>query len=48
MKFSHMAPVCGGPVEVAVITTDRRFRWVRHKRFDAAIEEGGLYDVYRD
>jgi len=42
MKFSHMAPVCGGPVEVAVITTDRPFRWVRHKRFDAAIEEGGL------
>jgi len=42
MKFSHMAPVCGGPVEVAVITSDRRFRWVRHKRFDAAIEEGGL------
>jgi hypothetical protein len=48
MKFSHMAPVCGGPVEVAVITTDRRFRWVRHKKFDAAIGEGGLFDVYRD
>jgi len=41
MKFSHMAPVCGGPVEVAVITSDRPFRWVRHKRFDAAINEGG-------
>jgi hypothetical protein len=37
MKFSHLAPVCGGPVEVAVITTDRPFRWVRHKRLDAAI-----------
>jgi hypothetical protein len=48
MKFSHMAPVCGGPVEVAVITTDRRFRWVRHKGFDSAIGEGGLFDVYRD
>jgi len=48
MKFSHMAPVCGGPVEIAVITTDRRFRWVRHKKFDAAIGEGGLFDVYRD
>ncbi len=48
MKFSHLAPVCGGPVEVAVITTDRRFRWVRHKRFNAAIGDGGLYDVYRD
>jgi hypothetical protein len=48
MKFSHMAPVCGGPVEVAVITTDRQFRWVRHKPFDAAIGDGGLNDVYRD
>lgn len=37
MKFSHVAPVCGGPVEVAVITTDRLFRWVRHKRLSAAI-----------
>ncbi len=45
MKFSHMAPVCGGPVEIAVITTDRRFRWVRHKRFDAAICDGGPFDV---
>jgi hypothetical protein len=45
MKFSHMPPACGGPVEVAVITTDRLFRWVRHKHFDAAIAEGGLYDV---
>ncbi|MHB8902196.1 MAG: hypothetical protein ACYC6Y_25850 [Thermoguttaceae bacterium] len=42
MKFSHMAPVCGGPVEIAVITTDRKFRWVRHKRFDAALNQGGL------
>jgi hypothetical protein len=48
MKFSHMAPVCGGPVEIAVITTDRRFRWVRHKGLDSAIGEGGLFDVYRD
>lgn len=48
MKFSHLAPVCGGPVEVAVITTDRKFRWVRHKGFDAAIGEGGLFDVYRE
>lgn len=47
MKFSHMAPVCGGPVEVAVITTDRRFRWVRHKGFDAAIGDGSIYDVQR-
>lgn len=45
MKFSHVSPVCGGPVEIAVITTDRLFRWVRHKRFDAAIAEGGPSDV---
>jgi hypothetical protein len=48
MKFSHMTSVCGGSVEIAVITTDRRFRWVRHKGFDSAIGEGGLFDVYRD
>jgi hypothetical protein len=40
MKFSHLAPVCGGPVEIAVITTDRPFRWVRHKKLDAAILQG--------
>lgn len=48
MKFSHMAPVCGGPIEIAVITTDRLFRWVRHKGLSAAIVEGGLFDVNRD
>jgi len=46
MKFSHMAPVCGGPIEIAVITTDRRFRWVRHKRCDAAIGDGSVADVF--
>ncbi len=40
MKFSNMFQVCGGPIEIAVITTDRRFRWVRHKQWDAAIMEG--------
>jgi hypothetical protein len=44
LKFSQLAPVCGGPVEVAVITTDRSFRWVRHKTLDAAIAEGGPRD----
>lgn len=38
MKFSHMAPVCGGPVEIAVITTDRPFRWVKHKPLHAALD----------
>ena len=47
MKFSHLAPVCGGPVEIAVITTDRPFRWVRHKRLDAALRQGGS-DGYGD
>jgi hypothetical protein len=47
MKFSHMPPVCGGPVEIAVITTDRRFRWVRHKGFDAAIGDGGMFDAFQ-
>lgn len=45
MKFSHLAPVCGGPVEVAVITADRPFRWVRHKRLDAAIGPNGNSDA---
>jgi len=42
MKFSSFSQVCGGPIEVAVITTDRKFRWVRHKSWDAAILDGGL------
>lgn len=40
MKFSSLPQVCGGPIEVAVITTDRKFRWVRHKQFSAAINDG--------
>jgi hypothetical protein len=40
MKFSSLSQICGGPIEIAVITTDRRFRWVRHKDWDAAIAEG--------
>ena len=42
MKFSNLAQTCGGPIEIAVITTDRNFRWVRHKEWDAAINEGML------
>jgi hypothetical protein len=37
MKFSRLAPICGGPIEVAVITSDRKFRWVSHKGLDEAI-----------
>jgi hypothetical protein len=40
LKFSSLAQTCGGPIEIAVITTDRPFRWVRHKAWDAAINEG--------
>lgn len=39
MKFSNFFQVCGGPIELAVISTDRKFRWVRHKAWDAAIDE---------
>ena len=42
MKFSHLAPVCGGPVEVGVITSDRRFRWVCHKSMSEAISQNPL------
>lgn len=28
MKFSNLFQICGGPIEIAVITSDRRFRWV--------------------
>lgn len=37
MKFANLPPVCGGPIEIAVITADRNFRWIRHKEFDTAI-----------
>lgn len=40
LKFSQWSQVCGGPVEVAVISTDRPFRWVRHKGWDAAVVDG--------
>lgn len=42
MKFSNLPQVCGGPIEIAVITNDRNFRWVRHKSLDAAIAEGDV------
>lgn len=45
LKFSHLPPWCGGPVEVAVITTDRPFRWVRHKKLDSAISQSGYTDA---
>jgi len=39
MKFSFGAPVAGGPIEIGFVSTDRRFRWVRHKTFSSAMLE---------
>ena len=45
-KFKYGPPSCGGPIEVGFISTDRRFRWVRHKPFYSAItEQEGEDDV---
>jgi hypothetical protein len=38
-KFSNLFQICGGPIELAVITSDRHFRWVQHKTWDSAVEE---------
>ncbi|WP_456798104.1 hypothetical protein [Bradyrhizobium sp. USDA 4473] len=40
IKFSNFPQICGGPIEIAVITVDRKFRWVKHKPWDTAINEG--------
>lgn len=40
LKFSPYSQTCGGPVEIAVITSDRNFRWVKHKTWDSAITDG--------
>lgn len=37
IKFSCLSPVCGGPIEVAVISSDRDFRWVTHKGLGEAV-----------
>ncbi len=42
-KLGRQVPQCGGAVEVAVITNDRPFRWIRHKPLDAALSHG--YEV---
>lgn len=39
LKFSALPPFCGGPIEVAAITADRRFRWVCHKGLDQALSD---------
>jgi hypothetical protein len=35
-KFRFGPAVCGGPIEIGFVSTDRCFRWVAHKSFDAA------------
>ena len=42
LKFSTIPQVCGGPVEVAVVTVDRKFRWVKHKPLSSAIHDGDV------
>jgi hypothetical protein len=44
LKFSHHAPTCGGPIELAVITSDRAFRWVCHKKLGSALSGGSAFD----
>lgn len=38
-KFRYGPPICGGPIEIAFVSTDRSFRWVLHKDFNRAIYE---------
>ncbi len=38
-KFRFGVPICGGPIEIAFVSTDRKFRWVCHKSFERAIYE---------
>jgi hypothetical protein len=45
-KYKFGPPTCGGPIEVAFISTDRLFRWVSHKPFySAIIEEESEYGI---
>jgi hypothetical protein len=38
-KFRMGVPLCGGPIEIGYISTDRPFRWAKHKPFDSAIRD---------
>jgi len=46
-KFKFGPPTCGGLIEVGFISTDRKFRWARHKPFHSAImeQEGYEHDI---
>ena len=36
-KFSMLPSLCGGPIDIALVSSDRPFRWIRHKSLGAAI-----------
>lgn len=38
-KFRFGPPLCGGPIEIGFISTDRPFRWALHKSFQTAMYE---------
>lgn len=38
LRYRGAPPIIGGPIEVAVITSDRGFRWVLHKPLHDAID----------
>lgn len=42
IKFSSLPPVCGGPIEIGVVSSDRQFRWVRHKGLDEPFRQPPL------
>jgi hypothetical protein len=41
-KFTHLPPICGGPIDIAVVTTDRLFRWVRRKQLSSGTHDLSL------
>jgi hypothetical protein len=43
-KFRFGPPICGGPIEIAFVSSDRNFRWVCHKSFERAIYEQEVRD----
>ena len=39
-KFSSVEPGCGGSIELGLVTADRNFRWVKHKKWSSALLDG--------
>jgi hypothetical protein len=44
VKFSHLPTTCGGSADLAVITTDGSFRWIRHRGLASALGAGVDFD----